>query len=37
MRESRLLFNETKYSQRDAGGLRTLEDAVLDLEKGVYY
>ena len=37
MRESRLLYNGTKYSRLDDGGLRTLADAGLKLAKGVYY
>jgi len=36
MRESRLLYSETKYRRLDDGGLRTLADADLKLAKGVY-
>ena len=36
MRESRLLYSETKYRRLDDGGLRTLADAGLKLAKGVY-
>jgi hypothetical protein len=37
MRQSTLLYNGTKYSRLDAGGLRTLAESGLELAKGVYY
>ena len=37
LRDSQLLYNEPKYIRLDDGGLRTLADAGLKLEKGVYY
>ena len=37
LRDGQFLYNEPKYIRLDDGGLRTLEDAGLKLEKGVYY
>ena len=37
LRDSQLLYSEPKWIRMDEGGLRSLEDAGLKLEKGVYY